>query len=1568
MANIKNTISIDINAMLKTAGFENFNKEAFKAQEQIGEFNKAFKDLDNIELDRDKINFLRRDYELFLSQLQGGFKTGTFSIKDSDIQKLERDFSRVVDMVFNKMQQESGKLKIFEGLNKEIEDLNKSFVQSTSEIDKISGAIDVLKKNLKEASAKGKGIPTNIMGTKKEDVDRRNLAIKDIDDKLAKTDLKDSQIEELEERKKRYQEYGDLVLKISEEINELNEKRKKQQKNQEEITEKIKNKNQEKAKIVKEESETMKKLVQMLEQISSILDIANQQKAAKLRGEINAQTNESTKALKNLEEAQDGANKSLGKKITTGLSYYVVFNQIRRLYRSMIRTITDLDKALTTVAMVTTMNRKEATALVGAYQQLARETGVATAEIANLSVYFFRQGRNVADALELTKIAAQSARVAGISALEAANYLTSAVNGFGLAAKQASEVADKFAKLAASSASSFEELAIAMSKVAPVAQSAGISIDFMMGVLAKGIETTREAPENIGTAFKTVFARMREITDIGKAVEDGMSLNRVERALDSIGVALRDSMGQFRNLEDVLMDVGNQWHTLTSLEQAYLATALAGTRQQPRLLAIFNDFERTKELIEISRDSTMAMSMQHMEYMKGMEAAMIAVQNAWQELVMAFTDSEFIIGIVRGLANAISSLASFVDNLGPGFQKLLYWTIALTVGTMALVKAKLLLTKVDSNGNKVSAIGIALDKVKTAIIWILTKSIKINTKGLLDNTAGKKLNFAATLKLNWANLLAAKGFIATAKAAAALLIPFLKIIVIIGLVVGAFFLIKRVIMGNDKSIKKHTENIKKAEQAMYELGEKRRNIEKLRHEFDELNKSAIKTREQIDRTKELLDEFRAIDPDLVITVGGVEMLDEAAYNRYLEANEEASRQAASESRDELKEAFSKEGVDIFTGEDAELYLRTARNMGIRFAEAITKSIEDENIADQVNKAIGISISKIDPSNFTKMDWVPGPTSGSGGVLPVYREIFDEEGFKKVIQFQTAEYIKFYKRLDEANEDNSLSEEERIEARIKAYNIAVDKINKYADENELSDEIRIELLANLSYVARDEAILKMLVEDKNIPVDVILQFQRKGFSMTDISDILGDISTSGLTNTWMMSPDQIIPYIETLRENAMAALGSLVGSTSENLGINFERAKEALADMEKTPEEIDEILTLILDRMIIGTDQIVSNINEIRSSATKLADLPSKIAQGDFSTLAELSETFGPKLIEDFLSGDISINDLLEEQIKNQKETIKQQIGYLNQKEDLNEAEERQLQTLELILANYDYLTAADATRVFHLEKVKNLTDRINSNLKMQQSLLDFGISEDSDLFQFFSQMQDLLQQDLQLNIQTSFEEFGNQYEDIARQMKAAGLMDAEGGLIPVSDMTASQRQIFESYKALMLDYENLTSDVLSHLNQEYEKQAKIINERYDSEINAIREAHSERWSELDYANKLLDLQDQIFASRQRLLGASLEGTSRSAVNAARRDLLRLQQERQRAIEEEAMKAAEKEMEARRQKALEDAMKDQVIAMEGLTMGLDTLNNTLTRVLNTRGGSGSKAQGTRIEDLAFAIPN
>lgn len=208
--------------------------------------------------------------------------------------------------------------------------------------------------------------------------------------------------------------------------------------------------------------------------------------------------------------------------------------------------------------MVTGKTREETYKLLQSYQDLAKATGATTKEVAEVATQFMRQGKTAQEALTLTEAAVKAAKVAAISTTDSVTYLTTALNGFRLSANDAMKVSDKFAAIAAQSASSYEEIAIALSKVASQANLAGMSIDYTTALLAKGLETTREAPETIGTALKTIIARMRELTDYGETLEDGMDLNNVETQLSYVGIALRDQNGELRSTEDVLDDLGKK--------------------------------------------------------------------------------------------------------------------------------------------------------------------------------------------------------------------------------------------------------------------------------------------------------------------------------------------------------------------------------------------------------------------------------------------------------------------------------------------------------------------------------------------------------------------------------------------------------------------------------------------------------------------------------------------------------------------------------------------------------------------------------------------------------------------------------------------------------------------------------------------------------------------------------------------------------------------------------------------------------------------------------------------------
>lgn len=82
---------------------------------------------------------------------------------------------------------------------------------------------------------------------------------------------------------------------------------------------------------------------------------------------------------------------------------------------------------------------------------------------------------------------------------------------------------------------------------------------------------------NSVTFYNTMLSRMGNIK-AGRLEdpESGEDLSDVETTLRGLGIALRDSQGQFRNFGVVLDEVGSHWDEYSNTQQRAIATAFAG--------------------------------------------------------------------------------------------------------------------------------------------------------------------------------------------------------------------------------------------------------------------------------------------------------------------------------------------------------------------------------------------------------------------------------------------------------------------------------------------------------------------------------------------------------------------------------------------------------------------------------------------------------------------------------------------------------------------------------------------------------------------------------------------------------------------------------------------------------------------------------------------------------------------------------------------------------------------------------------------------------------------------------
>ena len=236
--------------------------------------------------------------------------------------------------------------------------------------------------------------------------------------------------------------------------------------------------------------------------------------------------------------------------------------------------------------------------------------------------------------MELSNSTLKLARIAGLDAAEATDRMTNALRGFNMELNQANadRVADVYSKLAAITAANVDEISTAMTKTASIASNAGMAFETTAAFLSQIIETTRESAETAGTALKTVIARFQELKKdpklIGEVDGEIVDANKVETALRSVGIALRDSSGQFRDLDEVFLELSAKWDKLDTNTQRYIATIAAGSRQQSRFIAMMQNYSHTMELVDAANTAAGASTEQFNKTLESIESKLAQLQNA----------------------------------------------------------------------------------------------------------------------------------------------------------------------------------------------------------------------------------------------------------------------------------------------------------------------------------------------------------------------------------------------------------------------------------------------------------------------------------------------------------------------------------------------------------------------------------------------------------------------------------------------------------------------------------------------------------------------------------------------------------------------------------------------------------------------------------------------------------------------------------------------------------------------------------------------------------------------------
>ena len=409
-------------------------------------------------------------------------------------------------------------------------------------------------------------------------------------------------------------------------------------------------------------NKALEQRVAELEQIIKLqkqeTDAANQSSDQVVSG-LRAEGKEAEKNVK-LQETIKGGFDRIGQGAKQILSVTTAWRSLRNVIKNTFNDVKNLDKSFASIAMVTNYSVKDMWEQYDQYAEMANRLGQSTQSVVEASGLYYQQGLKTNEVLKLTEETMKLATLAGLDFKEATSQMTAALRAFHMDMDQGAHVTDVYAEVAAHAAVDVQGLSEAMSACAAIANSAGMSFEKTTAMLATMVEATQEAPKNLGTAMKTILARFTELkTNVAGTADsefDDLDYNKVDKALKGVGISIKDATGQFRNMDDVLIELSGKWNSLDRNTQRYIATTAAGSRQQSRFIALMENYERTMQLVNVAQNSVGRSSQQFAKYQDTVEYRLNKIKNSWEQFRTSLLDSDTYKG-------ALDAFSGFLDKL-----------------------------------------------------------------------------------------------------------------------------------------------------------------------------------------------------------------------------------------------------------------------------------------------------------------------------------------------------------------------------------------------------------------------------------------------------------------------------------------------------------------------------------------------------------------------------------------------------------------------------------------------------------------------------------------------------------------------------------------------------------------------------------------------------------------------------------------------------------------------------------------------------------------------------------------
>lgn len=376
--------------------------------------------------------------------------------------------------------------------------------------------------------------------------------------------------------------------------------------------------------------------------------------------------------------------KALGTKFVEWYGITQIIMKAIQTIKKMVTAVKEVDTAMTELKKVTDETDATYNRFLEKASSRASELGAKVSDVVRATADFARLGFGIEDASKLADAAIIYKNVGdGIESIsEASESIISTMQAFGVGAKDAITIVDKFNEVGNNFAISSQGVGEALKRSSAAMAAAGNTLDETIA-LVTAANTIVQNPDSVGTTLKTISMYLRaaktEAEEAGEStVGMASSVSKLREEILSLTgnkVDIQIDEDTFKSTTQILRELAGVWGELSDITRANITELIGGKRNGNVISALMENFDLVERVIETSSNSVGSAMRENEKYLDSIEGKISQLQAAFETLSNDFIGSDIIkelVDIATQIIKVIDKVIKLSNAIG-GLKTVLLW-------------------------------------------------------------------------------------------------------------------------------------------------------------------------------------------------------------------------------------------------------------------------------------------------------------------------------------------------------------------------------------------------------------------------------------------------------------------------------------------------------------------------------------------------------------------------------------------------------------------------------------------------------------------------------------------------------------------------------------------------------------------------------------------------------------------------------------------------------------------------------------------------------------------------------